>query len=70
MLMQELEGGAELLVLSQGSGALVEGAGDANDTANLALLIVERLLGGGGPIDESITPWHELDPVDDGLAGF
>lgn len=70
MLVQEAERGAEFFVLTEGSGALVEGAGDANDAANFALLIVEGLFGGGGPIDEAVAAWDEFDSVDDGIAGL
>ena len=53
VFVEEVEGGSEFFVLSQGGGALFEGARDSDDAANLALLIEEGFLGGGGPIDES-----------------
>ena len=49
---------------------MVEGSRDSDESADLAVLIVEWFLGGHRPIDKAITAWHELDPIHDGLAGF
>lgn len=70
VLIKESEGWSELFVFCERGGALIEGAGDANDPADFALLIDEGLLGGGGPIDEAVSARDELDPIDDGFSGF
>jgi len=69
-LVEECQSGSEFLVFGEGGGALVEGAGDADDAADGSFLIEEGLFGGGGPVDEAAAAGDELDAVDDGLAGF
>jgi hypothetical protein len=68
--VEELEGGAEFVVFGEGGGALVEGAGDADDAANFPVLVEEGLFGGGGPVDEAAAAWDEFDAVNDGISGF
>ena len=69
-LVEEGQSGSEFLVFGKGGGALIEGAGDADDAADCAFLIEEGLFGSGGPVDEAAAAGDEFDAVDDGLGGF
>ena len=64
-LVEEFKGGAEFFVFCEGGSALIEGAGDANNSTDFTALVEDWLLGGGRPIDEAISSRDELDPVDD-----
>lgn len=65
MLVEKLERGAEFFVFAERGGALVEGAADADDSANLAVGISKRFFCRGGPIDKSTAAWDEFDAIGD-----
>ncbi len=49
---------------------MVEGTGDADEPANVSVLIVEWFFGGIGPVDKAVAARDEFNAVHDGFAGF
>lgn len=70
VLVKEGEGRSEFFVFTERGGALIEGASNADDTANISLMVEERFFGGGGPIDEPAAARDEFDTVDDRFSSF
>ena len=49
---------------------MVERPGDADEAADLSLLIVEWFFSGIRPVDEAVSARDKFDAVHDGLAGL
>lgn len=68
--VEELKRGTEFFVHAERGGALVERPGDADEAADLSLLIVEWFFSGIRPVDEAVSARDKFDAVHDGLAGL
>jgi len=52
-LMEETKGWSEFFVFAKSGASLLKWASDADDSTENAFVIVERFLGGGGPVDKT-----------------
>ena len=70
VFVKKLKSGPKFFVFAQRGGALVEGAGDANDATDFVIGVAERFFCRCGPIDKATTARYKFDTIDDGLTRF